>query len=92
MSRAIAHRVEGLIGPDAELVELVWMPITEARHLDMPAITAVVLEELQERIAAGMSHDLPVPFYQMLHRVRAGDPVTSAMRRESGPAQARALS
>jgi 8-oxo-dGTP pyrophosphatase MutT (NUDIX family) len=65
---AIAHRIEGMIGPDAELVELVWMPIGEARHLDMPAITAVVLQELEARIAAGLRHDLPVPFYQMLHR------------------------
>jgi 8-oxo-dGTP pyrophosphatase MutT (NUDIX family) len=64
----IAGRVEGMIGPQAELTELVWMPIAEARRLDMPAITAVVLEELDMRIAAGLRHDLPVPFYQMLHR------------------------
>jgi 8-oxo-dGTP pyrophosphatase MutT (NUDIX family) len=65
---AIARRIDGMIGPDTELVELVWMPIAEARQLDMPAITAVVLEELEARIAAGLRHNLPVPFYQMLHR------------------------
>jgi 8-oxo-dGTP pyrophosphatase MutT (NUDIX family) len=65
---AIAHRVDGMIGPDAELVELVWMPIAEARQLDMAAITGVALEELEMRIAAGLGHDLPVPFYQMVHR------------------------
>jgi 8-oxo-dGTP pyrophosphatase MutT (NUDIX family) len=65
---AIAHRVEGMIGPAAELVELVWMPFAQARRLDVPAITAVVLEELEARIAAGLRHDLPVPFYQMRHR------------------------
>ena len=65
---AIAHRIDGMIGPDAELVELVWMPLAQARHLDLPAITAVVLEELEARIAAGLRHDLPVPFYQMRHR------------------------
>jgi 8-oxo-dGTP pyrophosphatase MutT (NUDIX family) len=65
---AIAHRIDGMIGPDAELVELVWMPIAQARHLDLPAITAVVLEEMEARIAAGLRHDLPVPFYQMRHR------------------------
>jgi 8-oxo-dGTP pyrophosphatase MutT (NUDIX family) len=65
---AIAHRVEGMVGPDAEFVELVWLPITEARSLDMPGITAVVLEELQDRIAAGMSTDHPVPLYRMLHK------------------------
>jgi 8-oxo-dGTP pyrophosphatase MutT (NUDIX family) len=64
---AVAHRAEGFFGPDAELVELVWLPITEARRLDIPTITAVALEELQERISTGMSHDHPVPFYRMLH-------------------------
>ncbi len=65
---AVAHRAEGFVGPEAELVELVWLPITQARRLDMPTITAVVLEELQDRIAAGMSHDHPAPFYRMLHK------------------------
>jgi 8-oxo-dGTP pyrophosphatase MutT (NUDIX family) len=65
---AIAHRVGGMVGPDAEFVELVWLPITQARSLDMPGITAVVLEELQDRIAAGLSHDFPVPLYRMLHK------------------------
>jgi 8-oxo-dGTP pyrophosphatase MutT (NUDIX family) len=64
----IARRIDGMIGPDAELVELVWMPIAQARQLDMPAITAVVLEELEARIAAGFRHKPPAPFYQMLHR------------------------
>jgi 8-oxo-dGTP pyrophosphatase MutT (NUDIX family) len=65
---AVAHRAEGFVGPDAELVELVWLPITEARRLDMPGITAIVLEELQDRIATGMSHDHPAPLYRMLHK------------------------
>jgi 8-oxo-dGTP pyrophosphatase MutT (NUDIX family) len=65
---AIARREDGFVGPDKELVELVWLPITEARQLDMPGITAVVLEELQDRIAAGMSHDHPVPLYRMLQK------------------------
>ena len=64
----VAHRAEGFFGPEAELVELVWLPITEARRLDIPAITAVALDELQDRIATGMSHDHPVPFYRMLHK------------------------
>jgi 8-oxo-dGTP pyrophosphatase MutT (NUDIX family) len=62
---AIAHRIEGVIGPDAELVELVWMPLTQAKQLDMPAVTGVMLEELDARIADGFGHDLPVPFYRM---------------------------
>ena len=63
---AIAHRVEGVTGPDAELVELVWMPLAEAKELDMPAVTGVMLEELDARIADGFGHDLPVPFYRMI--------------------------
>jgi 8-oxo-dGTP pyrophosphatase MutT (NUDIX family) len=65
---AVAHRAEGFVGADKELVELVWMPINEARRLDIPGITAIVLEELQDRIADGMSHDHAVPFYRMLHK------------------------
>jgi len=64
---AVAHRAEGVVGPDAELVELVWLPITEARRLDMPTITAVALEELQDRAATRMSRGHPVPFFRMLH-------------------------
>jgi 8-oxo-dGTP pyrophosphatase MutT (NUDIX family) len=65
---AIAHRVADVAGPASELVELVWLPIAEARQLNMPAITSVVLAELERRIADGLGHDLPVPFYRMLHK------------------------
>ena len=61
----IAHTIEGVVGPDSELVELVWMPINEAATVDMPTITSVILEELAARVAAGMAHALPVPFYYM---------------------------
>lgn len=63
---AVAHRVDGVTGPDSELVELVWMPLTEAKRLDMPAVTGVMLEELDARIADGFRHELPVPFYRMI--------------------------
>jgi 8-oxo-dGTP pyrophosphatase MutT (NUDIX family) len=65
---AIARRDDGFVGPDKELVELVWMPITEASRLDMPGITAVALEELQDRLASGMSLDHPAPLYRMRHK------------------------
>jgi 8-oxo-dGTP pyrophosphatase MutT (NUDIX family) len=65
----IAHKVDNVIHPDAELVELVWMPISEARSLDMPTITGVVLQELEARVAAGFGHELPVPFYRMPRKV-----------------------
>jgi 8-oxo-dGTP pyrophosphatase MutT (NUDIX family) len=63
---AIADRVEGVTGPDAELVELVWMPLAEVKQLDMAAVTGVMLEELDTRIADGFAHDLPVPFYRVI--------------------------
>jgi hypothetical protein len=34
----------------------------------MPTITGVVLEELAARVAAGMGHSLPVPFYFMIEK------------------------
>lgn len=64
----IAHKIDGMVGPDSELVELVWIPIKEARSLEMPTITGIVLEELDARVKAGMGHDLPVPFYFMVER------------------------
>jgi len=62
---SIAHEIEGAVGPDSELVELTWVPIEQATHLEMPTITGVVLEELLARVEAGMGRDLPVPFYFM---------------------------
>lgn len=62
---AIAHKIDGVVGPDSELVELTWVPIEQATHLEMPTITGVVLEELLARVEASMGHDLPVPFYFM---------------------------
>jgi 8-oxo-dGTP pyrophosphatase MutT (NUDIX family) len=64
-ANAIAARIEGFVGPDTELVELVWLPIEESLRLDMPGITMAVLEELEIRTAEGFTHDLPVPFYRM---------------------------
>jgi 8-oxo-dGTP pyrophosphatase MutT (NUDIX family) len=62
---AIAHRVDNVVHDGAELVELVWMPLGEARSLDMPTVTAVILQELEARVEAGFGHDLPVPYYRM---------------------------
>jgi 8-oxo-dGTP pyrophosphatase MutT (NUDIX family) len=65
---AVVRRDDGFIGPDSELVEIVWMPIADARKLDIPGITAIVLEELQDRIARGMTHEDPAPFYRMVRK------------------------
>jgi 8-oxo-dGTP pyrophosphatase MutT (NUDIX family) len=62
-AQEIAGTVEGIVGPDSELVELVWLPLAEAKELDLPLITLIVLRELEDRLAAGMGPFLPVPFY-----------------------------
>jgi 8-oxo-dGTP pyrophosphatase MutT (NUDIX family) len=64
----IADRLDGVVGPDAELVELTWVPISEAKGLDLPTITQVVLIDLEVRLSAGFGHELPVPYYRMLNR------------------------
>ena len=61
---AIVARTGGVIGPDSELTELVWVPFDEARTLDLPAITHMVLDDLEARIRDGFGRDLPVPFYR----------------------------
>jgi 8-oxo-dGTP pyrophosphatase MutT (NUDIX family) len=49
-------------GPDAEFVELKWLPMSEARKSpDMPTISKTVLIEIERRFAARA--DLPVPYY-----------------------------
>ena len=60
---AVAHEVEGILGPDAELSELDWMTFERANSLDLKNITGIMLGELEARIAAGFLHQLPVPFY-----------------------------
>jgi len=57
----IAHRVEGKTGPEAELTELVWIPLAETAQLDLAEITRTILSELQNRIAGRMAPYIPVP-------------------------------
>jgi hypothetical protein len=59
------QRTDGIVGPQAELVELLWVPLADTRALGLHTITAVILEELEARAAAGMGHGLPVPCYRM---------------------------
>jgi 8-oxo-dGTP pyrophosphatase MutT (NUDIX family) len=61
-AEAVVHRVATA---DGELSDLEWHSIEQARALELPNITRVVLEDLSERIAAGALQkcDVPVPFY-----------------------------
>jgi 8-oxo-dGTP pyrophosphatase MutT (NUDIX family) len=50
---------------DGELSGLHWLTIEEARGLDLPSITRVILEDLNDRIRAGHGAGAtqPVPYY-----------------------------
>jgi 8-oxo-dGTP pyrophosphatase MutT (NUDIX family) len=57
-------------GPTQELEELCWLPITEARKLDLPTITVLVLGDLEKRLEEDpeLSAGKPIPFYRMVNR------------------------
>jgi 8-oxo-dGTP pyrophosphatase MutT (NUDIX family) len=61
-------------GPTNELEELVWLPLAQAREADIPAITRMILEELEQRLAADpqLRPGGDVPFYRLVrtHFVR----------------------
>lgn len=59
----VAHRVDANIGPDSELVELVWVDLEKGPELEAPWITQLVLADVKARVDAGFSPFLPVPFY-----------------------------
>lgn len=65
---AVGGEVVRDIGPDAELTELAWVSLDDAVRLDLPTITQVIIEELRQRIANGLSVEQPVPFYHERNR------------------------
>src|ERR1700748_1656663 len=75
---SITHRVEGVIHPDAELVELVWVELGSQPLADLHPMTKSVLGELERRLATGpLRHDAPVPFFHFyagkMHRDVLGE-------------------
>ena len=59
---------EALLTPEptagcGELDEIAWLPLDDARALDLPAITRFVLEELAQRLE---QPDRPLPFVRMV--------------------------
>jgi 8-oxo-dGTP pyrophosphatase MutT (NUDIX family) len=63
----IAREVKGVVGPDAELVELDWKTLEEAKALDLPNITRQVLDDLQALAADGADRLRPRPLYRRLY-------------------------
>lgn len=59
----VAGETAGVVTPDSELVELAWVSLAEARKLDLPRITGIVLGDLEAQIAGGFAPHLPIPFY-----------------------------
>jgi 8-oxo-dGTP pyrophosphatase MutT (NUDIX family) len=69
-ARFIAGRVEGAVHADAELVELVWTPLDEARSLDLPVITHAALDDLKQALEGGLDRRRPRPFYREIRGKR----------------------
>jgi 8-oxo-dGTP pyrophosphatase MutT (NUDIX family) len=60
---AVAAELPGAASPDSEFVELKWLTIAEARQEKLPAITKVILEELENRLKAGFKKEASIPFF-----------------------------
>ncbi len=63
-SKMIAHQEPGFAGPESEFVELAWVTIEEAKKLDIPSITGMILTSLSEQLEAGLAPYRPIPFYR----------------------------
>lgn len=64
----VCHVIDGVIHPNAELVDLHWVPVDDTGDLNLHMITRLVLAELRVRLEAGIESDRPVPFF----RARSG--------------------
>jgi 8-oxo-dGTP pyrophosphatase MutT (NUDIX family) len=69
-ARFIARHVEGVVHPEAELVDLVWTPLDKARELDLPDITRQALDDLAAALDSGLDRRRPRPFYRELRGKR----------------------
>ena len=61
--RAVAGEAPGVVTADSELVEIVWVTFAEARALDLPRITSLVLADVEAQVAGNLAPYLPIPFY-----------------------------
>ena len=66
----IAGRIDGAVHSEAELVELVWTPLDDARNLDLPAITHAALDDLAQALEGGLDKRRPRPFYREIRGKR----------------------
>lgn len=59
----IVRRLDGVVHDGAELVRLDWLTIEEAGAGNVADVTRIILDELAQRLEAGLDRDLPVPFF-----------------------------
>lgn len=61
-ANTIAHQLDA--GVNEELLTPAWLTFAEARALDLPSITRVVLDEVEARLGDGLDGSRPVPFFR----------------------------
>lgn len=59
---SIGAEISGIVTPDTELVSLDWLTFDEAREVELPTITKVILKEIADRVETG-EMTRPAPFY-----------------------------
>jgi 8-oxo-dGTP pyrophosphatase MutT (NUDIX family) len=63
----VAREEKGVIGPEAEFVELAWKTLDEALATDIPNITRLVLGDLAALAAGPVDRFRARPFYRQLN-------------------------
>jgi 8-oxo-dGTP pyrophosphatase MutT (NUDIX family) len=61
-AETIAHTLDAR--DNEELLTPSWLTLAEARALDLPSITRIVLDEVEARIGDGADTSRPVPFFR----------------------------
>jgi 8-oxo-dGTP pyrophosphatase MutT (NUDIX family) len=69
---AIAHQLD--TASTQELLTPAWLTLAEARSLDLPSVTRVVLDEVEARFSDGLDGTRPVPFFRVRHGRSVRDP------------------
>lgn len=70
---AVRHTLRDVVGTDTELVELVWLPLAEARAAEVPSITRIVLADLEDQLGRGFGDEIPIPHYYFSRQKRQRD-------------------
>ncbi len=64
------HVHEGMAETDGELLDVTWLPLSDAKKADIAPVTRIILAELEDRLLADNLFDpyQPVPFYRMVQK------------------------